>query len=225
MPILIFSPVKIIITHPLDAKVVGLACISDDMASSTKLVEMIKTIFALKDKIIAQKNKEIEIKNNNIFSLSQQLNTIKFYKNYKDQEESSDESKTLKDHEIAEKDLEITEIKGVYSLNQIEEKMSPINDSNFSEISNKNYKDQEESSDENKTLKDHEIAEKDLEITEIKGVYSLTQIEEKMSPINDSNFSEISNKNYKDQEEISDENKTLKNHEIAEKDLELQGIS
>ena len=209
----------------MDAKVLGLACISDDMASSTKLVEMIKTIFALKDKIIAQKNKEIEIKNNNIFSLSQQLNTIKFYKNYKDQEESSDESKTLKDHEIAEKDLEITEIKGVYSLNQIEEKMSPINDSNFSEISNKNYKDQEESSDENKTLKDHEIAEKDLEITEIKGVYSLTQIEEKMSPINDSNFSEISNKNYKDQEEISDENKTLKNHEIAEKDLELQGIS
>ena len=55
MSILIFSPVQIIITHPLDAKVVGLACISDDMASSTKLVEMIKTIFALKDKIIAQK--------------------------------------------------------------------------------------------------------------------------------------------------------------------------
>ena len=89
----------------LDAKVLGLACISDDMASSTKLVEMIKTIFALKDKIIAQKNKEIEIKNNNIFSLSQQLNTIKFYKNFKDQEESFDENKTLKDHEIAEKDL------------------------------------------------------------------------------------------------------------------------
>ena len=148
----------------LDAKVLGLACISDDMASSTKLVEMIKTIFAIKDKIIAEKNKEIEIKNNNIFSLSQQLNTIKFYKKYKNQEESSDENKTLKDHEIAEKDLEITEIKGVYSLTQIEEKMSPINDSNFSEISNKNYKDQEESSDESKTLTDHEIAEKDLEI-------------------------------------------------------------
>ena len=151
--------------NDLDSKVLGLACISDDMASGTKLVEMIKSIFALKDKIIAEKNKEIEIKNNNIFSLSQQLNTIKFYKNYKDQqEESSDESKILKDHEISEKDLEITEIKGVYSLTQIEEKMSPINDSNFSEISNKNYKDQEESSDENKTLKDHEIAEKDLEI-------------------------------------------------------------
>ena len=66
----------------LDAKVLGLACISDDMASSTKLVEMIKAISALKDKIIAEKNKEIEIKNNNIFSLSQQLNTIKFYKNF-----------------------------------------------------------------------------------------------------------------------------------------------
>ena len=91
----------------LDAKVLGLACISDDMASGTKLVEMIKSIFALKDKIIAEKNKEIEIKNNNIFSLSQQLNTIKFYKNYKDQEESSDKNNTLKDHEIAEKDLEI----------------------------------------------------------------------------------------------------------------------
>ena len=91
--------------NDLDSKVLGLACISDDMSSGTKLVEMIKTIFAMKDKIIAEKNKEIEIKNNNIFSLSQQLNTIKFYKNYKDQEESSDEKKTLKDHEIAEKDL------------------------------------------------------------------------------------------------------------------------
>ena len=139
--------------NDLDSKVLGLACISDDMASGTKLVEMIKTIFAMKDKIIAEKNKEIEIKNNNIFSLSQQLNTIKFYKNYKDQqEESSDESKILKDHEISEKDLEITEIKGVYSLTQIEEKMSPINDSNFSEISNKNYKNQEESSEKNKTF-------------------------------------------------------------------------
>ena len=90
-----------------DSNFLGLAAISDDMSSGTKLVEMIKTIFAMKDKIIAEKNKEIEIKNNNIFSLSQQLNTIKFYKNYKDQEESSDENKTLKDHEIAEKDLEI----------------------------------------------------------------------------------------------------------------------
>ena len=224
------SPITNWITDPnfqqiLDAKVLGLACISDDMASSTRLVEMIKTIFALKDKIIAQKNKEIEIKSNNIFSLSQQLNTIKFYKKYKNQEERSDENKTLKDHEIDEKDLEITEIKGVYSSTQIEEKMSRNNDSNFSEISNKNYKHQEEeSSDENKTLKDHEIAEKGVEITEIKGVYSLTQIEEKMSPINDSNFSEITDKNYKDQDESSDENKTLKDHEIAEKDLELQGI-
>ena len=89
-----------------DSNFLGLAAISDDMASGTKLVEMIKTIFAMKDKIIAEKNKEIEIKNNNIFSLSQQLNTIKFYKNYKDQEdESSDKNTTLKDHEIAEKDI------------------------------------------------------------------------------------------------------------------------
>ena len=47
----------------------------------------------MKDKIIAEKNKELEIKNNNISSLSQELNTIKFYKNYKLQEESFEKNK------------------------------------------------------------------------------------------------------------------------------------
>jgi len=130
-----------------------------------------------KKSMIKNLSTENEVKNYKIVSISQELilckaRAVKALKANKQklfmyQEEISDKNKTtvLKNHEIAEKDLEITEIKGVYSLTQIEEKMSPINDSNFSEINDKNYKDQEEeSSDENKTLNDHEIAEKDLEI-------------------------------------------------------------
>ena len=127
-----------------------------------------------KKSMIKNLSKENEVKNDKIASISQELLLCKAravealkannQKLSMYQEEISDKNKTtvLQNHEIAEKDLEITEIKGVHSLTQIEEKMSPINDSNFSEISNKNYKEQEESSDENKTLKDHEIAEKDL---------------------------------------------------------------
>ena len=176
--------------------------ISDDMASGTKLVEMIKTIFAMKDKIIAEKNKEIEIKNNNIFSLSQELNTIKFYKNYMHQEESSDKNKTLKDHEIAEKDLEITEknelVNTLYrELSNVEEQLEEqksimINLSNENEVKN-----------------DKIVSiSQELILCKARAVEALKANKKTL---------------FMYQEEISDKNKTivLKNHEIAEKDLEI----
>ena len=110
---------------------------------------------------------------------------------------------------------------------------------------------QEESSDKNKTLKDHEIAEKDL----VNNLYrELSNVEEQVEEqksiiINLSNENEMKNdkivrisqelmlckaravealkankqKLFMYQEEISDKSKTtvLKNHEIAEKDLEI----
>ena len=176
--------------------------ISDDMVPGTKLVEMIKNIFAMKDKIIAEKNKEIEIKNNNIFSLSQQLNTIKFYKNYTHQEENSDKNKTLKDHEIAEKDLEITEKNELVTLlyqelRNVEEqfekqKSTIINLSNENEVKN-----------------DKIVSiSQELMLCKARAVVALKANKQKL---------------FMCREEISDKNKTtvLKNHEIAEKDLEI----